>query len=190
MIEDGFSSTIAARIAGLPLGSLMQFASTGLLVPSLSAPLGRGTSRRYNFGDLCALRFVSLSRAFGASPSLLLPLMRHVQTLPLEMNTQCGLVLIGHVSGDVPVSEIPFAELPQYILRSPVGLVVVVDELVAEVRAAYEHVMNLLDGQVRGRGRPPKQKLETEPGEEHHEREDKDGGVKLGKNSSAKGGIK
>jgi|SRR5471030_1924990 DNA-binding transcriptional MerR regulator len=65
--KESFSTLEAAHIAGLPVRTVDYWASTGFIPPSIADSEGRGTERKYAFGDLVALRIARDLRKQGIS---------------------------------------------------------------------------------------------------------------------------
>jgi DNA-binding transcriptional MerR regulator len=185
MAVESVSSSVAAQVAGVSLASVNAFVTTGVLIPS-TVTYGRGSSRRYSFSDLCALKFLAVTRPFGISPALVRPVVQELQRMELDPQKTTGTVVVMNGKG-VMVSQAEKLDVAE-LMKSPASLVIGVDRLVEDVAVAGLTVAWLREGPVRGRGRPPTKKTESEPWE--MKREEKDGGAKMKKNSTAKGGLK
>jgi hypothetical protein len=159
---DAFSSTAAAEISGMPQPTVMHLASTGLVVPSLASSSGRGTSGRYSFGDVCALRFAVEARAFGIPVVALRNVITTIQKLRLNKNGGRAILLIARSDGSVVVAA-KDQPLPEHIVEgkkkpSLIQLVIDVDELtdfVAAEALAFQMRGTPFEGK-RGRPRKPK----------------------------------
>ena len=189
MEEERFSTAVVAQVAEVSLPSLSQLVHTGVITPSICSSPGRGSPRVFGFNDLVAVRFLGLCRPFALSPTSVGLIVRHLQTLPLSRTQEKrNEVLIGRSDGELRV--VATNEISGAFTRSPVALVVDVDELVEDVLVRLGNVALLRGGLFNPppRGRPKKKKNDNE--QELHEREEQDGSGKLKKNSNESGGIK
>lgn len=67
-IPDGYYSTErVSRILGINKGTINHWITRGLLKPSIAAPKGKGTRRRYNFVDLVQFKTIKWLREQGMS---------------------------------------------------------------------------------------------------------------------------
>lgn len=133
--DDGLPSLAVSMISGIPLPTIVQLASTGVITPSLQATSGRGTARRWNFSDTCALRMLAHAREFGIPPLKLKPLIEQVQHMRLTPKSEPHVVLIQRQGGGVlkrpTTSDICFFN------KGPTAFAVDVDELVTETAAKH-----------------------------------------------------
>jgi DNA-binding transcriptional MerR regulator len=186
MLGEGVSSGVAAQVAGISLASVNQLTTAGVLIPS-TVTYGRGSSRKYSFSDVVALRFLAVTRPFGVSPALVRPVVQELQRMELDPQKTTGTVVVMNAKG-VTVSQAERLDVAE-LMKSAASLVIGIDRLVEDVAVAGLTVAWLREGPVRGRGRPPKKKLEPEAEGVTHEHEDRDGRTKMKKKSNAKGGL-
>jgi DNA-binding transcriptional MerR regulator len=130
---EAFSSTAAAEISGMPQPTVMHLAASGLLEPSLASSSGRGTSGRYSFGDVCALRFATEARAFGMPVVALRNAIVRLQSLGLDEKGDRAIFLVARSDGSVGMAA-KDQPLPEHIVEgkkkpSLIQLVIDVDEL-------------------------------------------------------------
>lgn len=135
MISNGFTTAVAAKLAGVSRATLENWDRSGLLCPSVHAKR-RGVSREYSFRDVVAIRVVGELRAAGITPQALRRVVEYLSARtglsPTEALAATNLITDGldvyEVNGDVSVST----------LRRPgqrMLLMVPLDELVAELQA-------------------------------------------------------
>ncbi len=67
MIPDSFTAGQAARLSHTAYRTLDYWAKSGFVAPSVAPSRGKGSQRRYSFGDLVALRVATLLRGQGIS---------------------------------------------------------------------------------------------------------------------------
>jgi DNA-binding transcriptional MerR regulator len=79
--KQSFSAGEAARIAGVPYGTLDYWARTKFITPSLAEADGVGSDRRYDFKDLVALRVAKELRQAGVSTQALRRVIECLRTL-------------------------------------------------------------------------------------------------------------
>lgn len=150
--EQDFPSSVAARVSGVPLATVTALAASGVLVPSVSAPQGRGTSRRYSLADLVALRLVAHGRLMGLSAAALQPLLESIQRLPLGRPSEELPTLALSETG--AIGQLGAPSSPKVIdLGGALRVVVELETLLKETVARELEVTMLL----RGRGRPRKE---------------------------------
>lgn len=131
--EGGLPSAAVSRIAEIPLPTLVQLASTGVITPSLRATSGRGTARRWSFSDTCALRLLARAREFGIPPSKLKPLVEYIQRMKLTPQSEPEIVLVQRQDGQV-VKRSPRGDV-RFFGKGLTAYVVDVDALVTETGA-------------------------------------------------------
>jgi DNA-binding transcriptional MerR regulator len=79
MTQGGFSTTEICRITGIPYDTLFGWMHSGLVVPSIAQPQGRGKRARWAFRDLVAIRTVQQLRQHGVSMQGLRHVVRYIQ---------------------------------------------------------------------------------------------------------------
>lgn len=137
--HEDLSSLSVSLISEIPLPSIVQLASTGVITPSVQATSGRGTARRWSFSDVCALRLLAHAREFGIPPLKLKPLIEKVQHMKLTPKSEPHAVLIqrqdGHVSKKSTTGD------GRFFKDGPTAFAVDVDELVMETAAAHMELL-------------------------------------------------
>lgn len=161
--RDELSSLEVSLISEIPLPTIVQLASTGVITPSLQATIGRGTARRWSFSDTCALRMLAHAREFGIPPLKLKPLIEHIQRMRLTLKSEPHLVLIQRQNGHV--LKRPTTSDSRLFKDGPTAFAVDVDELVTETGAKH---FELLLRRPNSKSEAPKRsekKIETKPRE-------------------------
>lgn len=129
------SSLMVSTISEIPLPTIVQLASTGVITPSLQATSGRGTARRWSFSDTCALRMLAHAREFGIPPVKLKPLIEQVQQMKLTPKSEPHLVLIQRQDGTL--LKRPTTSDNRFFKGGPTAFIVDIDELVTETAAKH-----------------------------------------------------
>ena len=80
MPADALSSMEICRITGIPYDTLFFWMHSGLVVPSIAKPQGRGTRAQWAFQDLVAIKTVQQLRQHGVSMQGLRRVVSHIQT--------------------------------------------------------------------------------------------------------------
>jgi DNA-binding transcriptional MerR regulator len=80
MTQGGFSTTEICRITGIPYDTLFGWMHSGLVVPSIAQPQGRGKRARWAFRDLVAIKTVQQLRQHGVSMQGLRRVVQYIQT--------------------------------------------------------------------------------------------------------------
>ena len=78
-----YTSGDAAQVAGVSPSVLHSWIAAGAFTPSLAAPEGTGSTRRYSEADLVALRTMAILRSAGVHLNLLQPVVQRLQWLRL-----------------------------------------------------------------------------------------------------------
>lgn len=78
-LKKSFSTSQAARIAGVSHRTVDYWAKTKLVVPSITDADGTGTDRLYNFEDLVALRVIRELRQGGISTRSLREVVKYLR---------------------------------------------------------------------------------------------------------------
>jgi hypothetical protein len=85
-MEPGFPSPLAAKLTGVSLKTLENWAQRGFLKPSISAHPGNGARRVYSFRDLIAIRVADDLRSRGID-------VRHLRRVVEYLRKRKGLEL-------------------------------------------------------------------------------------------------
>lgn len=135
MISPGFTTEIAAKLAGVTRATLENWERSGFLAPSVPAKR-RGVSREYSFRDVVAIRVARELKQEGiplqALRKVIAYLCARTGLSPTEALAATNLITDGHdvyeVKGDVSVSTL-LRPGQRMLLMVPLA------ELVAELQA-------------------------------------------------------
>jgi DNA-binding transcriptional MerR regulator len=98
MSQGGFSTTEICRLTGIPYDTLFGWMHSGLVVPSIIKPQGRGKRALWGFRDVVAIQTVQKLRQHGVSLQGLRKVVRYIQShLAIENPlSECWLATDGH----------------------------------------------------------------------------------------------
>jgi DNA-binding transcriptional MerR regulator len=140
MADEGFSTPEVAKIAKTTIGTLDTWHRMKFISPSIASTPGRGTSRRYTFRDVVAIRTALELRDAGISMPLLKRVVAYLRERKgLSTNealASTSLVTDGHdvfeIEGDITISALRRAG-QRVLFVVPLGEIV--SEVQSEARA-------------------------------------------------------
>jgi len=140
MVDDSFSTPEVAKITKTTIGTLDTWHRIKFISPSITSTPGRGTSRRYTFRDVVAIRTALELRDAGISMPLLKRVVAYLRKRKglsaSEVLASTSLITDGHdvyeVRGDLTISALRKAG-QRVVFVVPLGEIV--SEVQTEARA-------------------------------------------------------
>ena len=140
MPDEGFSTPEVAKITKTTIGTLDTWHRTGFISPAIASTPGRGTSRRYTFRDVVAIRTALELRDAGISMPLLKRVVAYLRKRKglsaTEALASTSLITDGHdvyeIEGDATISALRKAG-QRVVFVVPLGEIVT--EIQGEARA-------------------------------------------------------